>query len=212
MGIELLLVLTLFSCHVDPLPSRVEHLPYFNSEDFTPRWIEPEELPDGFHRVPPFSFTNQRGENVTETQMNGQVTVVDFFFTFCPGICPRLTKNMGLIDSAFPESNGLLLLSHSVTPEHDTVEKLSAYATEKNIDSDKWHLLTGDRTHIYDLARSVYFAEEDMGEEKGPDDFLHTESFILVDDKRHIRGVYNGLNQTSVRQLIVDIQTLKEAQ
>lgn len=204
----ILLGLTLSSCAAEVPGSRVSSLPYYDSKAFTPHWIAPDDVPADFHRVSDFSLTDQDGQEVTQADMDGKVTVVDYFFTTCSGICPMLTKNMAVVDAAFPEEAELLLLSHSATPEKDTVAVLREYADAKGVDSTRWHLLTGDRSLIYHLGREVYFVEEDMGEEKGEDDFLHTENLVLIDRQRHIRGVYNGLNQASIQQLNVDIQTL----
>jgi len=211
----LLVLLGLVGCatetavvETEEVASAIENLPYYNSSEFTPRWLSSDEVPADFHKVPEFSLTNQDGEAFTEVRMDGKITVVDFFFTSCSGICPTLTKNLGVVDAAFPTETDLLLLSHSVTPDKDTVEVLRKYADSKAINTDRWHLLTGDRELIYQLGREVYFVEEDMGEEKGPDDFLHTENLVLLDRQRHIRGIYNGLNKASVQQLNLDIQTL----
>ena len=125
------------------------------------------------------------------------------------GICPVLTKNMASVVAAFPGEEQMLFLSHSVTPKHDTVVKLKAYAEQKGIDANNWHLLTGDRELIYRLGREVYFAEESLGQQKSADEFLHTENFVLIDQQRHLRGIYNGLNKASVKQLIDDIKVLQ---
>jgi len=101
------------------------------------------------------------------------------------------------------------LLSHSATPNIDSVSVLKAYADEKGVLADKWHLVTGDRNEIYALGRKQYFVEEDLGLTREADDFLHTENFVLIDKDRHIRGIYNGLNRTSINQLIGDIRTLQ---
>jgi protein SCO1 len=113
------------------------------------------------------------------------------------------------IQHAFLADKDVLLLSHSVTPEYDSVSILRDYAEMKGVVEGKWHLLTGNRDEIYNLGRNQYFVEEDLGLEKDPDDFIHTENFVLVDQNRYIRGIYNGLNKTSVNQLIADINTLK---
>lgn len=117
---------------------------------------------------------------------------------------------MLVVQEEFKSDDEVLLLSHSVTPENDSVPVLKHYADTKGVIPDKWHLVTGERKTIYDLGRLSYFVEEDMGVPKGEDDFLHTENFILVDKNRHIRGIYNGLNKSSVKQLIADIKTLKK--
>lgn len=188
--------------------SRVETLPFYDSADFTPRWLEPDEVPASFHRVPPFSLTDQRGEPVDAGTMDGKISVVDFFFASCSGICPKVRDSMRAVDEAFAPDEGVVLLSHSVTPDKDTVEVLAGYADRFRITSPKWHLLTGDREQIYALGKQTYFAEDDQGEVAKEVDFLHTESVFLVDHERRLRGVYNGLNTASVQQLIVDARTL----
>ncbi|MEQ8711955.1 MAG: SCO family protein [Cyclobacteriaceae bacterium] len=192
------------------LESRVLKLPYYSEATFTPRWFEhKQDLPADFHQIPEFKLINQLGEKVTEKDVEDKLFVVDFFFTACPGICPKMTDNMALVQKAFLEDEDVLILSHSVTPEYDSTVVLKSYADRKGVVDGKWHLLTGDRDVIYDLGRFQYFAEEDLGLTKSTDDFLHTENFILVDGNRHIRGIYNGLNKTSVNQLILDITMLK---
>ena len=191
--------------------SRVETLPFYSEATFTPHWLTPksDSLKD-FHQIPPFSLINQNGEAITEQTFADKIYITDFFFTSCPGICPKMTKNMGVLQEAFLQDEDVLLLSHSVMPHYDSVAVLKNYAEVKEVVDDKWHLVTGDRDHIYGLGRNAYFVEEDLGIEKDLDDFLHTENFVLVDKNRHIRGIYNGLNSGSIEQLIADVKTLKE--
>ena len=117
---------------------------------------------------------------------------------------------MGLVQAAFLDDPEVLLISHSVTPNQDSVEVLKEYANAKGVVSGKWHLVTGNRSEIYRLGRENYFVEEDLGLDKKEDDFIHTENFVLIDFDGHIRGIYNGLNKTSVNQLIADIRQLKK--
>lgn len=191
--------------------SRVGTLPFYKEATFTPDWLEPgsEDLKD-YHKIPDFDLINQLGDTITGASLAGKIYVSDFFFTTCPGICPKMTTNMGLLQKAFLEDEDVMLLSHSVTPEIDNVTMLQNYAEAKDVKAEKWHLLTGDRKTIYDLGRKSYFVEEDQGLDKTEDEFLHTENFVLIDQNRHIRGIYNGLNKTSVNQLIADIKTLKK--
>ncbi|KOY52986.1 SCO2/SenC family protein [Polaribacter dokdonensis DSW-5] len=193
------------------LESRVDDLPYYNEASFTPKWIDKNsnKLKD-FHKIPKFEFINQNGKIVSDKTFDNKIYVTDFFFTTCPGICPIMTKNMHMIQEAFQNDNSILMLSHSVTPTKDSVPQLKKYAIEKNIGAN-WHLVTGKKQEIYDLGRSSYFVENDLGEPKGIDDFLHTENFILIDKNKHIRGIYNGLNKNSVKQLIADIKTLQKS-
>ncbi len=116
---------------------------------------------------------------------------------------------MTKIQEAFKEDSEIILLSHSVTPSVDSVSVLKDYADDHGVIDNKWHLVTGDKAEIYDLGRNQYFVENDLGIPKDINDFLHTENFLLVDKKRHIRGIYNGLNSASINQLITDVKALK---
>lgn len=190
--------------------SRVEYLPYYNDDSFTPHWLTPNTKEEkAFHKIPDFSLQNQLGETVTQSTFDNKIYITDFFFTTCPGICPKMTGNMAKIQEEFKNDQDVLLLSHSVMPSTDSVSVLNAYAINNNVIANKWHLVTGDRPEIYDLGRDHYFVESDLGEIKSIDDFLHTENFLLIDKNKHIRGIYNGLNRASITQLIIDIKALK---
>ncbi len=191
--------------------SRVEYLPYYNDDSFTPHWLTPNtEEEKAFHKIPDFSLQNQLGETVTQSTFDNKIYITDFFFTTCPGICPKMTGNMAKIQEEFKNDQDVLLLSHSVMPSTDSVSVLNAYAINNKVMANKWHLVTGDRQQIYNLGRDHYFVESDLGEVKGIDDFLHTENFLLIDKNKHIRGIYNGLNRASIAQLIIDIKALKK--
>jgi protein SCO1/2 len=182
-------------------------LPYYDTPDFTPKWdIKNKTL---FHTIRPFNLISQENRIFTEKDIDGKICVADFFFTTCPGICPKMTKSMSNIQKEFINDDEVLLLSHSVTPEKDSVSVLKKYALEKNVNFKRWKLLTGNKNEIYDLGRKYYFVEEDEGIKKGNDVFLHTENFILIDKQRHIRGIYNGLDPNSINNLINDIKILK---
>jgi protein SCO1/2 len=191
--------------------SGVEELPYYNEANFTPVWMTSGTVPNDFHQIPSFSLINQKGNEFTEKNLDNKLTVVDFFFTSCPGICPKMTDNMMMVQEAFLTNDLVQIISHSVTPEYDSVEVLQEYASLKGINDEKWHLLTGDRKIIYDLGRNHYFIEEDLGLLKDLNDFIHTENFVLIDHHRRIRGIYNGLNKTSIRQLIADTEMLQKS-
>ncbi|MDB2385044.1 SCO family protein [Polaribacter sp.] len=190
--------------------AKVDTLPFYNEASFTPQWINPdsEEL-ISFHKIPDFNLIDQHGETISQKTFENKIYVTDFFFTTCPGICPMMTDNMDLVQNEFLNDDEVLILSHSVTPTKDSVPQLKKYAIEHNIKKN-WHLVTGDKKEIYDLGRNFYFVEEDLGEQKSIDDFLHTENFVLIDKNKHIRGIYNGLRKNSVKQLIADIKVLKK--
>lgn len=181
-------------------------LPFYDSAEFTPKW--PGEGAPVSHRIRPFTLVDQQNAPFTEADLQGRIAVVDFFFTTCPAICPLMATSMGQVQEAFLNDDRVVLLSHSVTPETDTPEVLAKYAEAHSVRFDKWKLLTGTRSEIYDLGRRYYFADEDLGGTRNEDDFLHTENFILIDGERRIRGVYNGLDPDSIRSLIADIKVL----
>lgn len=207
-----LLTFVLLSCKKNKeRTSRVATLPFYKDASFTPYWLTPNSNEEKkFHKIPAFSMTNQEGKTVTNKTLENKIYVADFFFTTCPGICPKMTHNMRAVQEAFRKNDDVMIISYSVTPEKDSVAVLKNYAVEKGVDAKKWNLLTGNRQEIYNLGRQAYFVEEDLGTEKDDDDFLHTENFVLIDKNKHIRGIYNGLNKTSVAQLIADIKTLKK--
>jgi len=148
-------------------------LPYYNTADFTPTWELPTDG-DQFHQIRPFNLINQENEKFTEADIKGKICVVDFFFTSCPGICPKMANSMIDLQNEFLEDDNLLLLSHSVTPDYDSVPVLKQYAIKKGVDFKRWKLLTGTRNEIYDLGRKYYFVEEDEGLLREEDYFLHT--------------------------------------
>lgn len=190
--------------------SRVDVLPYYNEASYTPHWFaKNSDSLKTFHKIPGFNLINQDSIVVTQKTFADKIYIADFFFTSCPGICPKMTKNMGELQSAFLKNEDILLLSHSVTPDKDSVDVLKRYAEKNDVISKKWHLVTGKRSEIYNLGRNFYYAEEDLGEVKTEDDFLHTENFVLVDKNKYIRGIYNGLNKTDIKQLIADVKTLQ---
>ncbi|MCM4152656.1 SCO family protein [Arenibacter sp. N53] len=190
--------------------SRVEHLPYYSDESFTPHWLTPNSAEEkSFHKIPDFGMVNQLGDTVSQKTFDDKIYVADFFFTSCPGICLKMTGNMVKVQEAFKDDPEVLLLSHSVTPSIDSVQVLKNYAEKNGVMDNKWHLVTGDKTEIYNLGRNQYFVENDLGVPKDINDFLHTENFLLVDKNKHIRGIYNGLNRASIAQLITDINALK---
>lgn len=185
-------------------------LPFFNIPDWTPEWINKED--SGYakiHSIPSFSFKNQEGVNITEANVEGKIYVANFFYTKCRGICPKMITNMSLLQEAFKNDSIILLLSHTVTPELDSIAVLKKYAILNKVDSKKWHLLTGGKNEIYTLAKQQYFAGDSVGYYQTGNEFLHTENFILVDQKRRIRGVYNGTLLLEIDRIKEDIQTLK---
>lgn len=161
-----------------------------------------------YHTISDFSLINQNGDTITEAFYDDKIYVADFFFTTCQSICPIMTKNMKEVQDKLINDKEILLLSHSVTPEIDSVEQLKRYAILNQINDDKWNLVTGDKKQIYNLARKSYLAVED--DPLGNYDMIHTENFMLIDKKKQIRGFYDGTLESEIIRLLDDIEILKK--
>jgi protein SCO1/2 len=164
-----------------------------------------------YHRIADFSLLNQNGDTITQENYRDKIYVADFFFTTCPTICPIMTANLVEVQAALADDPEVLLLSHSVTPEIDSVAQLKKYAIEKGVNDAKWNLVTGDKKQIYELARKSYLAVQEDGD-GGPFDMIHTENFILVDKQRRIRGFYDGTKEEEMDRLLLDIEILKNSE
>ena len=160
-----------------------------------------------YHKIPAFSFTTQHGTPVTNEAMSGKIYVANFFFTNCLGMCLKMSHQFSRLQEAFLNEPDVLLLSHTVDPERDTVETLAAYAQQYGAIREKWFLVTGDKPALYEQARKGYFVSATEGD-GGPGEFVHTEKFILVDKSSNIRGYYDGTNKEEVDELIRDIKFL----
>lgn len=163
-----------------------------------------------YHSIADFKLINQNGDTITQADYADKIYIADFFFTTCPTICPVMTANMADIQKVIETDDEVMLLSHSVTPEIDSVPQLKKYAVEKGVKDAKWNLLTGDKRQIYELARKSYLAVLDDGD-GGPYDMIHTENFILVDKERRIRGFYDGTSNEAIEQLLEDLKVLKSS-
>lgn len=188
-------------------------LPYFESGDFTPLWLDPgsREVAQ-LHRIPRFAFLNQKGEKVTSESYDGMIYVATFFFATCPGICSPINQRLLTIQSEIVRMDDVRILSHSITPEIDTIDVLANYASEHNIDATTWDLVTGSRDDLYAVAKAGYFASDDLGEDEAAGDFKHTENLLLIDRNRNIRGIYNGLSRNAIQDLVNDIGLLRAEQ
>jgi protein SCO1/2 len=188
--------------------SKPKPLKIYNPADINPKLVDKSlQGTSKNHKVGEFSLTDQDGKTVTPTDFEGKIYVTDFFFVTCPTICPKMTDQMLRVYEEFKENGDILFLSHTVMPEEDSVPVLKEYADKFNISSEKWKLVTGDKKHIYDLARKTYFAAVTEGD-GGVDDFIHTENFVLVDKEKRLRGFYDGTSKKDVDRLIKDVYTL----
>lgn len=183
-------------------------LPIYNPADVNPELVDSTvQFVAKYHTIADFSFTNQNGKTITQKDYEGKIYVADFFFTTCGSICPIMTTNMIDVQKAFVNNPKVMILSHTVTPEIDSVPVLKKYAVEKGVIDSKWNLVTGDKKDIYSMARKSYLAVK-LGKPEELYDMVHTENFVLVDAERRVRGFYDGTKKEDIQKLIEDIQWL----
>ena len=164
-----------------------------------------------YHTIADFSLINQNGKTVTQDTYNNKIYIADFFFTTCQTICPIMTDHMVILQNQLKLDPDVMLLSHTVTPEIDSVAQLKKYALNKGVLDSKWNLVTGDKKEIYQLARKSYLAVK-SNSDGGEYDMIHTENFILIDQKKRIRGYYDGTLEEDIESLLNDIDILKQEQ
>ncbi len=188
----------------------IETLPIYQPAEVNEKLVDSSIIHvSKYHKISDFILTNQNGKEITQADYKDKIYVADFFFTTCQDICPVMTKNMYELQEELKNDNEILLLSHTVIPEVDTVKRLKEYAIENNVDDSKWNLVTGDKKQIYELARKSYLAVEDSNFNEF--DMIHTENFMLIDKEKQIRGFYDGTNSEEINRLLKDIEVLKQS-
>ncbi|MEG0850985.1 SCO family protein [Flavobacterium plurextorum] len=183
-------------------------LPIFNPADVNPELVDSTvQYKSKYHTIADFSFVNQNGDTITQKNYEGKIYVADFFFTTCGSICPKMTTNLEEVQKAVLNNPKVMLLSHTVFPEVDSIPVLKAYAVKHGVVDSKWNLVTGDKKEIYTMARKSYLAVK-LGRPDQLYDMVHTENFVLVDQKRRVRGFYDGTNKEEIKRLLEDIDFL----
>lgn len=183
-------------------------LPILGERDWTKKTVEGKEVVDTiYNTIPAFSFVNQNSDTITEQIVKDKIYVADFFFTTCPTICPVMKKQMLKVYEKFKDNPDVMILSHTIDPEHDTPSVLNTFAKDLNVTGDQWQFLTGPKEKTYEIGLKNYMvvAKEDKTAEGG---FLHSGAFILVDKDKHVRGMYDGTTEEGTNKLLADIQTL----
>ncbi|WP_281324464.1 SCO family protein [Flavobacterium sp. IMCC34518] len=199
-------IITLYLFYSALKPSKT--LPIFNPSDVNPELVDSTvQYVSKYHTIADFSFVNQNGKIITQKEYEGKVYVADFFFTTCGSICPKMTTNLIDVQKAIINNPKVMLLSHTVFPENDSVPALKAYAKKYGVIDEKWNLVTGDKKKIYTMARKSYLAVK-LGKPSELYDMVHTENFVLVDQKRRVRGFYDGTKKEDIQRLIEDINWL----
>lgn len=207
-GIFLWISVWFFACTEK---SNHTQLPYYDKPDFTPLWLDGDTAKQKqIHRISSFSFTDQNGKKFTEKNLEGHVSLVNFFFTQCGSICPKMTHNLlSIQDSLIPFSN-VQIVCFSVKPWEDSVSVLKNYEKENGLRPDLWHLVNGPKKILYPLARKSFFAEQEAGFNAGTNEFLHTEHIVLIDPQLHIRGIYNGTSALDMQLILQDLRVLEK--
>lgn len=165
------------------------------------------ESDTAYPKISDFALKNQDGQIITNQSFANKIYVADFIFLSCPSICPKMTKEMYNAYKAFANNENVLFLSHSIDPQNDSIPRLKAYADNLGVSSSKWHFVTGNQDTIINLAEHSYFSTA-YPDSTAPGGFTHSGGLLLIDQNRHIRGVYNGTNPSETQRLIKDIETL----
>jgi protein SCO1/2 len=198
IAIPIAFVFLLSSC----IEQKEQKLPIYGEKDITP-------TDTIYHTIANFKLVNQDSAVVTNETLRDKVYVADFFFTSCRTICPIMKTQMRRVYEAFETDPEVLIVSHTIDPEYDTVGLLKDYAERLDVKSNKWHFLTGSKDSIYYLAQTSYFVTA-MEAEEEPDGFIHSGAFLLIDKQGRIRGKYDGTKEEEVDLLIRDIEILKK--
>ena len=195
-----------------------ETLPILSPRDINPELVDSSLHNRGigtegiYHQISPFNLVDQHGLEVSENVIKNKVVIVDFFFVSCGSICPIMTKNLKRVHDFYKKNHNVLILSHTVWPEMDSVSVLNNYANEHDANYETWRFLTGDKKELYRLARKDYMvvpAINDLNYQHGSEaDFIHTENVVLIDKKKRIRGYYDGTDENAMKKLVGDIGKL----
>lgn len=181
---------------------------YENKYEKLPVYTSPSGKDNLLTQLSSFNFVNQDGRKLNSNDWNNKILVVDFFFTHCPSICPKMTKSLKQVSDNFKNDTLIQLVSFTVDPESDSSTQLKKYAARFDINSKHWNFITGDKKDIYKLARNGFAMVATDGD-GGPDDFIHSDKIVLTDAKKNIRGYYEGTNADEIKKLITDIKKLE---
>jgi len=205
----LYILVVVFSFLACSNPQKHATLPYYNTPDFTPHWKTDKSFPKELHSIAAFAFYDQNGKIFSENDLKGHITLANFFFTTCGSVCPKMTHNLLGIQDSLKLHRTAQILSFSVMPWKDSIATLKTYEVDNELDAKLWHLLTGNKSTIYTLARQSFFAEEEAGFALDSNEFLHTEHILLIDKNLHIRGIYNGTVKLDMQHILDDIRILE---
>lgn len=182
-------------------------LPILGSREPITKEVDGKTLTDTlYHSIPAFEFLNQDSVTITNETFANSIYVADFFFTSCPSICPIMHRNMLKVYEKYKGNNEVKILSHSIDTKYDTPSVLKDYAQKLGVDGEQWQFASGTRETIYGISPSyMVFTNEN---EAAPGGYEHQGYFLLIDKDKHIRGAYNGTEESEVKQLMEDMDVL----
>jgi protein SCO1 len=179
-----------------------DQLPYYGNGKVAKN--KKERIQKQIRPVPPFSFINQYGKKTDESFIKGKVCVASIFFTNCPGICPRMSTSLSSVQDVFRNNKNVKILSVTCDPERDGITELHNYANVYSVNGFQWQFVTGNKKELYRFARKGLQVVTTDGD-GGPDDFIHSQNLVLIDQEGYIRGYYDGTNEEEAKELIKDI-------
>ena len=197
-------------CLVACVTKEEKPLPIFGEREVVAKEVNGQKVADTvYHTIAPFKFVNQDSAFVTNETFKNKIYIADFFFTSCRTICPKMKTQMLRVYDSIQNMSEVLILSHTIDPEYDTVGLLHDFADRLGVKSDKWHFVTGAKDSIYSIAQTSYFATA-MEDKSEPDGFIHSGAFLLIDKEGRIRGKYDGTLEEDVNRLLVDLKRLRK--
>ncbi|MDP1727149.1 MAG: SCO family protein [Bacteroidota bacterium] len=202
ISLGLVLTMTILSCNEN------RKLPILGERVAEEKVVDGKTIVDTIYQsIPPFSFLNQDGVNITNASLKGNIYVADFFFITCPTICPIMKREMLRVYEKYKGNPNIILISHTIDPEHDTLALLKDFCTRMGSDGKQWMFLTGEKEKIYEIAEKGYYSTA-LADSTEPGGFIHSGGFILVDKQQHVRGIYDGTETEEVDQLMKDMDIL----
>ncbi len=194
------------ACNVE-----ANRLPIYGNKDLESKIVDGKEVIDTIYQtVPPFSFVDQDSNIVTNETFKGKIYVADFVFLSCGSICPKMNVQMKRLYDLYAANPNIVFLTHTIDPEHDTLERIKKYMQSRNAETSKWHFVRGPEEEILKIANKGYFSiayRDSLNVEPGAE-YQHEGWFILVDKKQRIRSMHDGTDQFEVDKLIKDIEIL----
>jgi len=182
-------------------------LPILGSREPVTKVVDGQTVTDTvYHSIADFRLLNQDSVFIDNHAFDNGVYIANFFFTHCPSICPTMQRNLLKVYEKYKGDERVRFLSHSIDFRYDSPSVLKAYAEKLGVTNDQWQFVTGSKAEIYGLSDSyMVYTKEDADVPGGYD---HSGHFLLVDQNRHIRGAYDGTDDTQVQLLFDDLATL----